>query len=155
MTPTSMPISDVYPSFQRGVLDGVSLTDSAAVAFKIHELAEFRTAANINRIAVEYCVSPQFFDGLPGDLQHVFNAWARQHAQYEVQTFYELGDMEAVEAFKAAGVELLQPTPEEQAKWDVMLDDLKRSEERRVGKECVSTCRSRWSPYHSKKKYKQ
>src|SRR3546814_4190886 len=25
---------------------------------------------------------------------------------------------------------------------------LRRSEERRVGKECVSTCRSRWSPYH-------
>src|SRR3546814_11620242 len=30
-----------------------------------------------------------------------------------------------------------------------------RSEERRVGKECVSTCRSRWSPYHSKKKQKE
>src|SRR3546814_13364730 len=29
---------------------------------------------------------------------------------------------------------------------------LTRSEERRVGKECVSTCRSRWSPYHYKKK---
>src|SRR3546814_10084953 len=30
------------------------------------------------------------------------------------------------------------------------IDDLftGRSEERRVGKECVSTCRSRWSPYH-------
>src|SRR3546814_9108210 len=27
-------------------------------------------------------------------------------------------------------------------------DDVVRSEERRVGKECVSTCRSRWSPYH-------
>src|SRR3546814_12370552 len=27
-----------------------------------------------------------------------------------------------------------------------------RSEARRVGKECVSTCRSRWSPYHSKTK---
>src|SRR3546814_17106739 len=26
--------------------------------------------------------------------------------------------------------------------------DERRSEERRVGKECVSTCRSRWSPYH-------
>src|SRR3546814_4737901 len=26
--------------------------------------------------------------------------------------------------------------------------DEKRSEERRVGKECVSTCRSRWSTYH-------
>src|SRR3546814_17564533 len=27
-----------------------------------------------------------------------------------------------------------------------------RSEERRVGKECVSTCRSRWSPNHEKKR---
>src|SRR3546814_15135025 len=27
-----------------------------------------------------------------------------------------------------------------------------RSEERRVGKECVSTCRTRWSPYDEKKK---
>src|SRR3546814_3781575 len=30
-------------------------------------------------------------------------------------------------------------------RWQV---DVERSEERRVGKECVSTCRSRWSPYH-------
>src|SRR3546814_13297568 len=33
---------------------------------------------------------------------------------------------------------------------DLLREDgtLVRSEERRVGKECVSTCRSRWSPYH-------
>src|SRR3546814_8646011 len=30
----------------------------------------------------------------------------------------------------------------------VSIVDVVRSEERRVGKECVSTCRSRWSPYH-------
>src|SRR3546814_5414833 len=32
------------------------------------------------------------------------------------------------------------------------LQSLGRSEEQRVGKECCSTCRSRWSPYHKKKK---
>src|SRR3546814_14173787 len=32
-----------------------------------------------------------------------------------------------------------------EAKLRLLVD---RSEERRVGKECVSTCRSRWSPYH-------
>src|SRR3546814_15002147 len=32
------------------------------------------------------------------------------------------------------------------------LDIPARSAERRVGKECVSTCRSRWSPYHEKTK---
>src|SRR3546814_14190187 len=31
---------------------------------------------------------------------------------------------------------------------DDVLAAVVRSEERRVGKECVSTCRSRWSPYH-------
>src|SRR3546814_2527847 len=31
---------------------------------------------------------------------------------------------------------------------DFMVDPWQRSEERRVGKGCVSTCRSRWSPYH-------
>src|SRR3546814_17451836 len=30
-----------------------------------------------------------------------------------------------------------------------------RSEDRRVGEECVSTCRARWSPYHYKKKKKK
>src|SRR3546814_3296639 len=29
-----------------------------------------------------------------------------------------------------------------------LAQQLARSEERRVGKECVSTCRYRWSPYH-------
>src|SRR3546814_12161348 len=36
-----------------------------------------------------------------------------------------------------------------------MIDILSRSEERRVGKECVSTCRSRWSRSHYKKKSKK
>src|SRR3546814_19524344 len=30
----------------------------------------------------------------------------------------------------------------------LVMDLARRSDERRVGKECVSTCRSRWSPYH-------
>src|SRR3546814_17303557 len=34
------------------------------------------------------------------------------------------------------------------AKGVITADDAKRSEERRVGKACVSTWRSRWSPYH-------
>src|SRR3546814_13180758 len=37
-------------------------------------------------------------------------------------------------------------------KFDRLIDQAAvRSEERRVGKECVSTCRSRWSPSHEKK----
>src|SRR3546814_13433574 len=38
-------------------------------------------------------------------------------------------------------------SPQVRFEYDGLLP-FKRSEERRVGKECVSTCRSRWSPYH-------
>src|SRR3546814_17015045 len=49
------------------------------------------------------------------------------------------------QAAKLAGIQGIALT-----KLDVLdgLEEIKRSEERRVGKECVSTCRSRWSPYH-------
>src|SRR3546814_6720403 len=39
-------------------------------------------------------------------------------------------------------------TVSESSHWRYVQNRLRRSEERRVGKECVSTCRSRWSPYH-------
>src|SRR3546814_13930173 len=46
--------------------------------------------------------------------------------------------------------ELLDEEDDEDELDDELLLDDERSEERRVGKECVSTCRSRWSPYHEK-----
>src|SRR3546814_20835080 len=59
----------------------------------------------------------------------------------------------AARAVDEAGYEAIVPF----ARWKGYLKDrpdhvsayaLDRSEERRVGKECVRTCRSRWSPYH-------
>src|SRR3546814_18242749 len=41
------------------------------------------------------------------------------------------------------------------AQFRAQLAKLQRSEERREGKECVSQCRSRWSPYPEKKKKQQ
>src|SRR3546814_18049122 len=49
---------------------------------------------------------------------------------------------------------LMQKEPRVGGAWEWHQDYgywYKRSEERRVGKECVSTCRYRWSPYHAKK----
>src|SRR3546814_19918154 len=45
--------------------------------------------------------------------------------------------------------------PDALSKLGLGLDVSFRSEERRVGKECVSTCRSRWSPDHYNKKKKK
>src|SRR3546814_19956709 len=51
---------------------------------------------------------------------------------------------------KAAGLGVApqHPDPDRYEHRFEHIDTLVRSEERRVGKECVSTCRSRWSPYN-------
>src|SRR3546814_11850714 len=53
--------------------------------------------------------------------------------------------------------EALAFRPQQVVGWHpyVIEEEFRRSEERRVGKECVSRCRSRWSPYHKKKKKKK
>src|SRR3546814_1608298 len=54
-----------------------------------------------------------------------------------------IAHLRAAEA-KADAVDGVWKLPDGQTYYEAQL----RSEERRVGKECVSTCRSRWSPYH-------
>src|SRR3546814_11822436 len=52
-------------------------------------------------------------------------------------------------ALKPDGIELSATSPDHgSASEQLTAVYSARSEERSVGKECVSTCRSRWSPYH-------
>src|SRR3546814_4016512 len=46
------------------------------------------------------------------------------------------------------GLQLLGHWVRERGAFTLYSASADRSDERRVGKECVSTCRSRWSPYH-------
>src|SRR3546814_14533644 len=69
-------------------------------------------------------------------------------------------DQYAIDAFERGAIDyLLKPIAADRLAATVQrvqaraaAGQVDRSEERRVGKECVSTCRARWSPYHSKKK---
>src|SRR3546814_20247956 len=69
--------------------------------------------------------------------------------------FHEEMKSEAFNAFRAAKIgDLIQSNilsvggGHGSPSADQRVGDGPRSEERRVGKECVSPCRSRWSPYH-------
>src|SRR3546814_18103451 len=58
-----------------------------------------------------------------------------------MENSYPLGeDLSLLKEFYDKGLRLAGPVPSK--------DNQFRSAERRVGKECVSTCRSRWSPFH-------
>src|SRR3546814_8455306 len=67
----------------------------------------------------------------------------------DIEGNYTLGSIEdnAVLVFSMVGFETREIPVSGRTLVDVRLREA-RSEERRVGKECVSTCRSRWSQHH-------
>src|SRR3546814_7818745 len=75
----------------------------------------------------------------------VFAASGRRRRAAERAEAHTLPDDQAMRQRRGnrAG---LAPVQDIEQQLDGLAPD--RSEERRVGKECVSTCRSRWSPYH-------
>src|SRR3546814_6761787 len=92
------------------------------------------SAASLSRNTSVSAVSERFLRAL-GAAEGVVAGWVS--AMIQALRRARRGVKRAVSGGKAptAGIEEARHRPA-------------RSEERRVGKECVSTCRSRWSPYH-------
>src|SRR3546814_16936771 len=68
-----------------------------------------------------------------------------------IEAGFERMDVDIVELATPVGLDAEVPGQPGRLSGIIPIDcnaDLRRSEERRVGKECASTCRSRWSPYH-------
>ena len=59
-----------------------------------------------------------------------------------------LQGLTSAEITKLRQLGIIETSDQTSLKWSCGLHEAIRSEERRVGKECVSECRSRWSPYH-------
>ena len=84
-------------------------------------------------------------------LQHVGSKAVAQHVRVDIaaDTLFDRPLLHAV--LHGTGADALAAMVDEEGRFVVGGDRNargKRSEERRVGKECQSTCRSRWSPYH-------
>src|SRR3546814_9419733 len=91
---------------------------------------------------VQTCALPILFRQNEGTILSLFNMFSG--GALERMSIFALGIMPYISAsiimqlMTAVSPQLEQLKKEGEA----------RSEERRVGNECVSTCRSRWSPYH-------
>jgi len=115
--PVALSSLEIKPAFSSGEIDAVSIADSSGQVFGIDQLARFRTALNITRLNLEYCLRREFWEELPRELQLVLNDWLRAQAQAETQIFYGLAGARARAAFKAAGMTFLKLATEEEARW--------------------------------------
>lgn len=116
-TQVSMPGASAYTAMQRGTIDAIHFNDAAALIFKLHEVSKFRTANGFNVLTIEYCLSGDWFDDLPADLQVVVNNWGRQMAIAEGAGFYDYGGLVNVEKMKSQGLQIVDMPAAELAKW--------------------------------------
>src|SRR3546814_20344814 len=87
-------------------------------------------------------------DQLAGDrIEDIVIGEARAKTRLGFQKGDALDRLPAGEVGARHEHQIALPQPQTAA-MDEQVADGARSEERRVGKECVSTCSSRWSPYH-------
>ena len=75
-------------------------------------------------------------------LLQVLNSYAQQDRVIAAFNYLQSGNLDSAKAQINLAVADTESVNDGEAWY------LRRSEERRVGKECASMCRSRWSPYH-------
>src|SRR3546814_15167162 len=85
----------------------------------------------------------------PYQLDHKMNARDLQKLMphFDWSTYLQVRDLGGYDHFNVEEPKYYRALDKVISKYS-LADWQTRSEERRVGKECVSTCRSRWSPYH-------
>ncbi len=124
--PVSIAAAEIYPAFQRGILDAVTLSLADMVAYRLQEIAGFYTVGDVNVVLLHYCLNQRTFDALPDDLREQFYRLLRVRSQIAVQNYYSGPAYDrAFATLVDSGVEVLELDDAELARWRERVTPLK------------------------------
>jgi TRAP-type transport system periplasmic protein len=124
--PVAIAAAEIYPAFQRGIIDAVTLAVPDIVSYRLYEIGPFYTQANVNLIVLQYCLSRQAFDRLPEDLRRIFYRLLRVRSQIAVQNIYSgPGHERAMNILRQAGTEMIELDEAERLRWRDAVASLK------------------------------
>ena len=108
----------MYPAFQRGILDAVSLGVPDIASYRLQEIGKFLTRVDLNVTVLQYCLSRRSFDALPDDLRQTFSDLLRIRSQMCAQDYYSGPvEEEAYADLRAGRCEILDLEPDERERW--------------------------------------
>jgi len=115
----------VREALRAGEIDAAAMTDGSAQVFGVDTVARFRLDSGLGRQNLEYCLAPDAYDELPGDLQAALSAWLCGLGQAECQVFYGLGGAHARAAFAANGMQTTVLDEDERQRWQQPIQRLR------------------------------
>ena len=124
-TITSMPSSEIYSGLQTGVLDGANTSASSLVSYRIYEQVSCLTAPGANALWVMYepiLMAKESFNKLNAAQQLELMKAAGKAEQFATQASKE-ADQKLVDAYKKAGVKVVEMSAEQAAMWRKIADE--------------------------------
>jgi TRAP-type C4-dicarboxylate transport system substrate-binding protein len=137
----SMPSSEIYTAMQTGVLDATNTSSGSFVSYRLYELVKCLTAPGENALWFMYepiLMSKESWEGLSKEQQDALMAAAGKAEEYFAAEAPKL-DEEMIQAFKDAGVEVVEMSKEDYDAWLAIAQDTSYKEFGNVpgGKELI------------------
>jgi TRAP-type transport system periplasmic protein len=114
--PVGLPTPEIYPAFQRGLVDGTFQTSADMINWKTWELGKFHLTLNLTVSTLPHCMNRKTFDNLPPDLKKVLYVMLQVLA-WENAAHYIWSTDEALSTMKKAGIEMVTIPASAAGKW--------------------------------------
>jgi TRAP-type transport system periplasmic protein len=104
---TPLPLADLYPSLQQGLIDGAENPISVLQGAKVQEVAKYLSLTGHQRFIVSFAGGVNFTNGLPEEIVKILKETGAEAADYGYGVLKET-DQKVLEDFKAEGVEIVE-----------------------------------------------
>ncbi|MDH3883519.1 MAG: TRAP transporter substrate-binding protein [Desulfobacterales bacterium] len=116
-SPVTMPITEVYTSMEKGVLDGVVTAFTAMVSFRIYDVSKYSINAGLTATPMAVAMNQKKWDSLPKDIQAIMERINERYI-FESAREYDKDRVKAIEKGKSLGKEIYALSAAEQKKWE-------------------------------------
>ena len=119
-SPVGMPITEVYTSLEKGVIDGVVTAFTAMVSFRLYDVSKYSIQAGLTATPMAVAMNQKTWNSLPPDIQKVFDSLSRRYA-FEAAAAYDEDYDKAIQRGKSLGKEIYPLSAGELKKWENQL----------------------------------
>jgi TRAP-type C4-dicarboxylate transport system substrate-binding protein len=116
-TPITMPPADFYASMQRGVVDAVGIGWPGVAPFKLTEVTQYHLMASFTGEGAHQLMSRDAYNKLPAKGKAAIDKLSGLHYSKMYADAIAAMDQQGIGIVKAANQAIIEPTPEEEARW--------------------------------------
>ena len=112
-----MPITEVYTSLEKGVLDGVMTAYTAMVSFRLYDVSKYSIMAGLTATPMVVAMNKKKWDSLPPDIQEIIDDLGKKYT-FESATAYDEDRIKAIEMGRSKGKDVYTLPAGELGKWE-------------------------------------